>query len=80
MKEKCKHEAKKLSFSKMFINDNGEFGGQNIEVLLDCECGATLFVRQERGNFPEMHHNETSTINYFGKGKSEKGTKTIVIP
>ena len=76
----CNHPAKLLQFSKMFINDNGKSGGQKIEVLLECKCSATLFIRQERGNFPKQYHVKTSTISYFSKGKSENGAKTMVIP
>lgn len=51
----CLHEAKKLTFAKMFLNDNGSFGGQHVEILLDCECGATLFVHSYRGNVSEQY-------------------------
>lgn len=54
-RDECKHEAIKLTYSKMFINDNGSFGGQHIEILLNCECGATLFVHSYRGNMPEEY-------------------------
>lgn len=39
----------------MFINDNGDFGGQTIEILLDCECGDTIFLYSYRGNVPKMY-------------------------
>lgn len=66
MTEKCQHEAIKLTFSKMFLNDNGGFGGQHIEILLDCECGATLFVNSYRGNVPREYVKPNSIMTSFG--------------
>ena len=75
---KCLHPAKLLSYNKMFINDNGNFGGQCIEVLLDCECGATLFCRAFRGNVPKEYIQDNSINEDFSKGIYSKGTKAKV--
>jgi len=51
----CNHDASKLTFAKMFLNDNGGYGGQHIEILLNCECGDTIFIKSYRGNVDESY-------------------------
>ena len=74
----CKHEAKELQFNKMFINENGLYGGQTITILLDCSCGATLHIFQERGNVHKEYRRPTSSINIFSSNKpSKNGRETM---
>lgn len=65
MTNNCEHPAIKLTFAKMFLNDNGSFGGQHVEVLLDCECGATVFVHSYRGNVSEQYVRPNSIMPSF---------------
>lgn len=51
----CEHPASKLAFSKMFLNDNGLYGGQVIEILIDCDCGDTFFLKSFRGNVADEY-------------------------
>lgn len=58
----CNHEASKLTFSKMFQNDNGWFGGEVRTILLDCECGDTVFIYSYRGNVSEQYIKSNSVL------------------
>ncbi len=70
----CKHLATHLSYNKMFITDNGELNGQTIEILLDCECGATLFVYNHRGNVPKEYIHKRNSLNTsYSKGTYIEG-------
>ena len=51
----CNHEASKLTFAKMFQNDNGLFGGEVRTILLDCECGDVIFIYSYRGAVHKQH-------------------------
>jgi hypothetical protein len=51
----CNHEVSKLQFKKMFLNDNGLYGGQAITILLECECGYIAHIHSYRGNVAEQY-------------------------
>jgi len=67
----CQHEASKLTYSKMFVNDNGGFGGQTFNILLDCECGSTVFIYSYRGNVPKEYIKPNLVIEHLGNGKTD---------
>lgn len=63
----CEHPASKLTFSKMFLNDNGGFGGQVINILLDCQCGDTIFVYSYRGNVSQQYIQPNNVLHRDSK-------------
>ena len=60
---KCLHTPDKLTFGKMFMNDNGDFGGQHMEVLLNCECGDTIFIHSYRGNISDQYYKPNTILH-----------------
>ena len=55
----------------MFLRDNGGFGGQHNEILLDCECGDTIFINSYRGNVHEPYIQPNSILHHKGNGKTD---------
>ena len=69
--EECLHPFEKLRISKFFIKDNGSFGGQTLEVLVDCTgCMSTGFMYQYRGHVPSMYVVPNSILD---RSKSKDG-------
>lgn len=71
----CGHEVSKLQFNKMFLNDNGLYGGQVITVILKCECGYMAHIHSYRGNVSEQY----ITPNSGSKGSQRDEFKTFEI-
>lgn len=70
--KKCVHPFEQLRISKWFMNNNGSFGGQVMNLLVNClGCGGTGFLYEYRGNVSDQYLKPNSFMTRPHNGKCD---------
>lgn len=73
----CSHPISKQKFDKMFMNDNGVFGGQTLNIILECECGYLSHIYSYRGNVPKEYVKPNSGGHFSDHQRDEFGQQEV---